>query len=141
MRKKVQELEKTFEMIKKKMNQKRLLSLSSLFLFDNCVLFPRLRQEAEFGFLSILCYWPRTIINAERCTSAPPELGTSERGKTKYRISSYNCRGNYSFLNSSSEETIQGEETIQEMKLYEEIRHLKFKGNFTNSPYNRDLRV
>ena len=24
-----------------------------------------------------------------------------------YRISSYNCRGNYSFLNSSSEETIQ----------------------------------
>ena len=28
-----------------------------------------------------------------------------------YRISSYSCRGNYSFLNSSSEETIQGEET------------------------------
>ena len=24
-----------------------------------------------------------------------------------YRISSYSCRGNYSFLNSSSEETIQ----------------------------------
>ena len=29
-----------------------------------------------------------------------------------YRISSYSCRGNYSFLNLSSEETIQGEETI-----------------------------
>ena len=28
-----------------------------------------------------------------------------------YRFSSYSCRGNYSFLNSSSEETIQGEET------------------------------
>ena len=27
--------------------------------------------------------------------------------KNKYRISSYNCCGNYSFLNSSSEETIQ----------------------------------
>ena len=27
--------------------------------------------------------------------------------KTVYRISSYSCRGNYSFLNSSSEETIQ----------------------------------
>ena len=27
--------------------------------------------------------------------------------KDIYRISSYNCRGNYSFLNSSSEETIQ----------------------------------
>ena len=33
------------------------------------------------------------------------------------------CRGNYSFLNSSSEETIQGEETIQWRKLYEEIRY------------------
>ena len=39
-----------------------------------------------------------------------------------YRISSYSCRGNYSFLNSSSEETIQGIETIQGRKLYEEIR-------------------
>ena len=39
-----------------------------------------------------------------------------------YRISSYNCRGDYSFLNSSSEETIQGEETNQGRKLYEEIR-------------------
>ena len=37
-------------------------------------------------------------------------------------ISSYNCRGNYSFLKSSSEETIQGEETNQGRKLYEEIR-------------------
>ena len=27
--------------------------------------------------------------------------------KLTYRISSYSCRGNYSFLNSSSEETIQ----------------------------------
>ena len=45
-----------------------------------------------------------------------------------YRISSYSCRGNYSFLNSSSEETIQGEETIQERKLYEEIRYVQ---NFT----------
>ena len=35
-----------------------------------------------------------------------------------YRISSYSCRGNYSFLNSSSEETIQGR------KLYEEIRYV-----------------
>ena len=41
-----------------------------------------------------------------------------------YRISSYNCRGNYSFLNSSSEETIQGEETNQGRKLYEEIRYI-----------------
>ena len=29
------------------------------------------------------------------------------KDKSMYRISSYNCRGNYSFLNSSSEETIQ----------------------------------
>ena len=42
--------------------------------------------------------------------------------KNVYRISSYSCRGNYSFLNSSSEETIKGEETIQGRKLYEEIR-------------------
>ena len=41
----------------------------------------------------------------------------------QYRISYYNCRGNYSFLNSSSEETIQGEETNQGRKLYEEIRY------------------
>ena len=33
-------------------------------------------------------------------------LGVSP-GNLNYRISSYNCRGNYSFLNSSSEETIQ----------------------------------
>ena len=36
----------------------------------------------------------------------------------------YSCRGNYSFLNSSSEETIQGEVTIQGRKLFEEIRYL-----------------
>ena len=41
-----------------------------------------------------------------------------------YRISWYSCRGNYSFFNSSSEETIQREETIQGRKLYEEIRYL-----------------
>ena len=29
------------------------------------------------------------------------------RERYTYRISSYSCRGNYSFLNSSSEETIQ----------------------------------
>ena len=34
--------------------------------------------------------------------------------------------GNYSFLNSSSEETIQGEETIRGRKLYEEIRYSNF---------------
>ena len=39
--------------------------------------------------------------------------------ETTYHISSYSCRGNYSFLNSSSEETIQGR------KLYEEIQYLK----------------
>ena len=49
----------------------------------------------------------------------PPE---PVKVKTKYRISSYSCRGNYSFLNSASEETIQEEETIQGRKLYEEIR-------------------
>ena len=38
-----------------------------------------------------------------------------------YRTSSYSCRGNYSFLNTSSEETIQGEETNQGRKLDEEI--------------------
>ena len=41
----------------------------------------------------------------------------------EYRISSYSCRGNCSFLNSSSEETIQGEETNQGRKQYEEIRY------------------
>ena len=46
-----------------------------------------------------------------------------------HRISSYNCRGNYSFLNSSSEETIQGEETNQGRKLYEEIRYSFHKLN------------
>ena len=40
--------------------------------------------------------------------SNPPQLRYPQlRYFRSYRISSYSCRGNYSFLNSSSEETIQ----------------------------------
>ena len=49
-----------------------------------------------------------------------------------YGISSYSCRGNYSFLNSSSEETIQGKETIQGRKLYEELRYFEVQDGQLN---------
>ena len=51
----------------------------------------------------------RKLLNFENWTSnvEPQWIAKIRVFKVDYRISSYSCRGNYSFLNSSSEETIQ----------------------------------